>query len=194
MNVNISNNLGFVSPSGSGKTTIINYISETYNLNIAKSHTTRQKRYTNDNEYVFNTLEEFIELEKSGFFFEVEYLFGNYYGTPKTYINSNECTIFNVDINGINRLKSKINLTSIMILPPSISELKQRLIIRDGVHCEKRINRMFDELLFIPDFFIINDDLPNVFKKTDELINMIFYQWKTKSKQLELLKELNSQS
>lgn len=187
-----SKNLGFVSPSGAGKTTIVNYIAEKYGFQIAKSHSTRLPRYENEQEYIFNSMEEFINLEKSGYFFETEHLFGNYYGTPNKYIvNNNIPTIFNVDIKGISKLKSYLsNFLCIMVLPPSIESLKDRLLIRDGNHSKSRLNRIKEELEFQPDFFIINDKLHETYEIVDNLITMIQYQWDARDKSIDLLNSL----
>ncbi len=187
-----SRNLGFVSPSGAGKTTIVNYIAHKYGFQIAKSHSTRKPRYETEQEYIFDTIEEFTNLEQSGYFFETEYLFGNYYGTPNKYIINNDIpTIFNIDIKGIAKLKSKLHdLICIMVLPPSIESLKQRILIRDGTHCDSRINRIKEELQFTPDFFIINDKLEETYVIVDELITMINYQIFATKKSKELLNSL----
>lgn len=182
--------IGFVSPSGGGKTTIVTYLSEKYGLKIAKSFTTRTPRGKDDNEYNFVTVEEFLILEKNEFFFEVENLFGNYYGTPKRYLYDKGSVIFNVDANGMNKLKSVTSVFSIMVLPPSIEILKSRIVTRDNKFCPKRINRMYEELSYKPDFYILNDSLKNAYKQADNLIKLIYNQVLYSKLQLSLTKEI----
>lgn len=182
--------LGLVSPSGGGKTTLCDYLVEKYDFLAVKSHTTRKKRHVNECEYIFNTMEEFEKLKCENYFFEYEYLFNNYYGTPKKYFeNNNSNLIFNVDMKGISKLKGYLNnIYIISILPPSINILKERLYNRDNNHCNQRLDRAKEELKYEPDFFIINDNIEETKKQLDNIINMINYQIKCKTIRNELIK------
>ena len=77
------------SPSGAGKTTLVNLLSKKDNFEISISHTTRQPRSneTSGKDYYFVSDQEFNRLIKNDEFLEYAKVFNNYYGTTKNTSN-----------------------------------------------------------------------------------------------------------
>jgi guanylate kinase len=128
------------SPSGAGKTTIVNALlnSETH-LKTSISVTTREKR-TNEvdgRDYYFVTPEEFQRRIDAEEFFEYAEVFGNYYGTPKQFVldtlHSGHDVVFDIDWQGTQQISqaARDDLVTIFILPPSLAELEARLRTRN---------------------------------------------------------------
>ena len=165
--------LAIAAPSGTGKTTLVNYLKEKHKLISAKSCTTRTKREEKDDEYNFISKKKFLQLEKNDYFLETECLVDNSYGTPRHYIQLNNI-IFNIDVKGVLSLKEKMNFTSIFIITPSINILKERLIQRKEENIEKRIARVKEELNYASffDFIICNDNLNDSYNILDKIISL----------------------
>ena len=185
------NNLFIISgPSGVGKSTLIDHVLR--NIPQAKlsiSCTTRSPRYYEHDgkEYYFIMENQFQSMIQNGDFLEYTYCFGNYYGTPKSevdnIIQNNGICILDVEFTGAENILSKyrdnkdVKCTSILILPPSILELKQRLLAR-GSDSEESINCRLaefntEELSYyeqIYDYIITNNNL----KQAKEVILNIF--------------------
>ena len=185
------NNLFIISgPSGVGKSTLIDYIIKTIpQAKLSISCTTRSPRYyeRDGKEYYFIMEHQFREMIQNGEFVEYTYCFGNYYGTPKKEIDSilknNGICILDVEFAGaasiLNQYKNnkETKCTSILIMPPSMIELKNRLLER-GSENEQAINCRLaefnsEELAYyepIYDYIITNNNL----KITKEVILNIF--------------------
>lgn len=128
------------SPSGAGKTTIVNALleSETH-LKTSISVTTREKRSNevDGRDYHFVTPEEFKKRIDAGDFLEYAEVFGNYYGTPKQFVmdtlHSGHDVAFDIDWQGTQQISqaARDDLVTIFILPPSLSELESRLLARN---------------------------------------------------------------
>ena len=155
----------FSAPSGSGKSTIINYLL-TQNLNLAFSisATSRPPRGTEQNgvEYFFLTPDEFLEYE--------EVYQDRFYGTLKAQVEkqlaAGQNVVFDVDVVGGCNIKKFYGerALSVFIQPPSVEELRKRLIGRgtDAPEViESRVAKAEYELGFAPKFdtVIVNDDL-----------------------------------
>ena len=83
------------SPSGAGKTTLVNLLSKQDNFNISISHTTRQPRSneTLDKDYYFVNDDEFKRLIKNQEFLEYAKVFKNFYGTTRTPVSYTHLTL-----------------------------------------------------------------------------------------------------
>lgn len=158
--------------SGSGKGTIMKRLLEKYdNYGLSISATTRQPREgeTHGKEYFFQTTEEFEEMIKQGQLIEYAQYVGNYYGTPKAYVeeqrNRGKDVILEIEIQGAMKIKEQYPDTVLLfVTPPSAEELKRRLVGR-GTETEdvieSRLVRAVQESegMELYDYLIVNDDL-----------------------------------
>jgi len=161
-------------PSGSGKTTIINYLlKQNLPLQFAVSATSRAPRGNEKDgvEYYFLSPQTFKKKIKNNEFVEYEEVYKDvFYGSLKSEVerimaNGNHA-VFDVDVAGGHRIKKIYaeKALSIFILPPSIEELHKRLHARGTdmpAMIENRLAKAQYELGFAPDFdiVIINDVL-----------------------------------
>lgn len=157
-------------PSGAGKGTICKELLRTHReVGISVSVTTRQPRAgeVHGINYFFKTREEFQDMIERDELLEYAEVYGNYYGTPKQFvidqIRSGRDILLEIDIQGAMQIRSKYREgIFVFIIPPSMSELKDRIIKR-GSETEDtlatRFNSAFEEIQYISkyDYFIIND-------------------------------------
>ena len=164
----------FSAPSGSGKSTIINYLL-TQNLNLAFSisATSRPPRGTEKDgvEYFFLTPDEFRRRIANDEFLEYEEVYQDrFYGTLKEQVEkqlaAGQNVVFDVDVVGGCNIKKFYGerALSVFIQPPSVEELRKRLVGRgtDAPEViESRVAKAEYELGFAPKFdtVIVNDDL-----------------------------------
>ncbi len=175
----------FSAPSGAGKTSIVQLLlKKLTNLSFSISACTREKREneTNEVDYYFLTLDSFKKKISNSSFIEWEEVYKDqFYGTLKSEIdriwNNNQHVIFDVDVKGGIALKNYFgkNALSIFIEPPSIKELKKRLVNRgseDVKSLNKRISKAKLELSFKENFdaVVVNKTLNNAFIETETLV------------------------
>lgn len=176
----------FSAPSGSGKSTIISRLMQHPELHLAfsVSCTSRAPRGTERNgvEYFFITPEEFRERISRDEFLEYEEVYADrFYGTLKQQVETQaargENVVFDVDVKGGCNIKQYYGnrALSIFIQPPSIEELRHRLVGRatDAPEViEQRIERAAFELTFAPKFdrVVINDDLDRAVEETLRIV------------------------
>ncbi|MBQ1666593.1 MAG: guanylate kinase [Prevotella sp.] len=175
-------------PSGSGKSTIVNWLMQEHpelNLYFSISCTSRAPRGTEQNgvEYFFISPEEFKEKIARGEFLEYEEVYEDrFYGTLKEQVESQrmngENVVFDVDVKGGCSIKQYYGdeALSLFIQPPSIEELKKRLVNRgtDSLEdIEKRLSKASYELTFAEKFdkILINDDLEIAKAKALEIVS-----------------------
>ena len=172
------------SPSGAGKTTLVNLLSKKDNFNISISHTTRKPRpneIPNKDYYFVNDL-EFQELIKNQKFLEYAKVFNNFYGTTRTPVieklSKGQNVIFDIDWQGADQIKNKnldYKLITFFILPPSRKILFERLSNRDMKNkliVEERMNQFEKDILhwISYDYVVINDNLQDCYTKIHNLI------------------------
>ena len=178
------NLIAISAPSGTGKSTLCEEVRRKKpEIKFSVSCTTRPKRkYEKDGiNYYFLSEDEFKSKIKNNELLEYEEVHGYYYGTLintlKNAISSKELMLFDVDVNGAMSIKKKYprNTLTVFILPPSIEDLKVRLINRGTDSrkiIKKRLERTNKEMKFKDKFdtFMINDDLSSAVKKLNEII------------------------
>jgi len=173
-------------PSGSGKTTIINHILERgLPVSFSVSATSREPRGQEQNgrEYYFLSPEEFRQRIAKGDFLEYEEVYKDrFYGTLRSEVENRltqgENVILDVDVAGGLSIKKLFGEQSLLIFiqPPSIEELKNRLVKR-GTDSPKviadRIAKAEYELSLADryDKVIVNDNLEKAKKETEDIIN-----------------------
>ena len=155
--MNISNkNKGVMlvlsSPSGAGKSSICkSLMSLDKNLSLSISTTTRKKRPNEKfgEDYIFVSIDEFKSMLNKNHFLEHANVFGNYYGTDKSIvesrINNGKDLIFDIDWQGAQQLREKMreDIVSVFILPPSKQELERRLKSR-GEDSDEVVKKRMD--------------------------------------------------
>ena len=141
----------FSGPSGSGKGTILSAFNQKFNDNNIKysvSATTRGPRpgETDGVNYFFKTEDEFDLMIKNDEFFEWAEFCGNMYGTPKKAVfdmlEKGNDVILEIETKGASNVKRLYpEAVSVFILPPSLMELKARLLGRGTESAESVQNR-----------------------------------------------------
>ncbi len=173
------------SPSGAGKTTLVNLLSELDNFQISISHTTRQPRLNEvpNKDYYFVDEAEFQRLIKNQEFLEYAKVFNNFYGSTRTPVinnlNKGKNVLFDIDWQGADQIKNKkldYKLITFFILPPSKEVLFERLTnrdMKDKLIVDERMKQFDRDVLhwINYDYVVINDDLNKCFQKIQSLIN-----------------------
>ncbi len=172
------------SPSGAGKTTLVNLLSKKNNFEISISHTTRQPRVNEkpDQDYYFVDENKFKRLIKNQEFLEYAKVFDNYYGTTRTPVinklNKGKNVLFDIDWQGADQIKNKkldYKLITFFILPPSKEVLFERLSnrdMRDKLIAEERMKQFERDVLhwINYDYVVINENLEKCYAKIFDLI------------------------
>ncbi len=176
----------FSAPSGSGKSTLVNYLlSERNDLEFSISATTRQPRGQEQNgrEYYFITPEEFEDLIRNDRLVEYENVYsGTSYGTLKSEIErierSGHHVVFDVDVKGGINLKRIFGdrALSVFVCPPSVDELRRRLVGRatdSPEKIEERVAKAEEEMADAPyfDTVVVNDNLDDAKKDVLQKVN-----------------------
>lgn len=170
-------------PSGCGKGTICKKILErNEKLVFSVSATTRAPRRGEIDgvNYFFIDEEKFSKMVENDEFLEHANVHGNLYGTPKNFvleqIERGEIVILEIDVQGALQVKESYpEGVFIFLLPPSMSELKNRIKKR-GTETDKdidiRLKNAFEELKFIDeyDYIVINDEVMEAVEKTETII------------------------
>ena len=175
------------SPSGAGKTTLVNLLANSNNFQISISHTTRKPRdgEVPNKDYYFVNDKEFKRLINNQEFLEYAKVFKNYYGTTRSPIinnlNKGKNVLFDIDWQGADQIKNKkldYRLITFFILPPSKKVLLERLSsrhLKDKVIVEERMEQFERDVLhwINYDYVVINDDLNKCYLKIKNLINAV---------------------
>jgi guanylate kinase len=173
------------SPSGAGKSTLSRRMLEwDESLSFSVSATTRAPRpgEVDGEHYHFLTEEQFKKQVSEEGMLEHAHVFGNFYGSPKgpveEAISEGRDVIFDIDWQGAQQIVNSSlgpSTLSIFILPPSIAELRRRLISRgqdaDDV-IAKRMQKSWDESSHWGsyDYVLVNDDLDKTFEKLKTIV------------------------
>lgn len=181
----------FSAPSGTGKSTIVNYLlNKNLRLMFSISATSRLPRgeEKHGKEYYFLTPEEFRMRIKQGDFLEYEEVYeDNFYGTLKNEVDrileSGNNVVFDVDCVGglaIKKIYGEKAL-SIFIMPPSVEELRNRLEKRGTDSAEviqNRLDKATHEMSFASQFDVVvmNDDFDKAKRETLKLIRQFIDQ------------------
>jgi guanylate kinase len=172
------------SPSGAGKTTLVNLLSKVDNFEISISHTTRKPRSDEipNKDYYFINEDEFKRLIKNQEFLEYAKVFSNYYGSSRTPVinnlNNGKNVLFDIDWQGADQIKNKnldYKLITFFILPPSKEILFERLSNRDmqdKLIVEERMKQFEHDVLhwINYDYVVINNNLEDCYTRIYNLI------------------------
>ena len=173
------------SPSGGGKTSLINKLfedSRSANFEKSISDTSREKRQGDleGKDYYFLSEKDFKDKIKKEEYVEYATVFGNFYGTSKQEIKTkyhNSNLILELDWQGAYAVKELFDDAKLIFLvPPSLDDLKQRLIKRNLDSSEAIENRLSEAKKEISkseiyDYLVLNDDFDKAF---DDLSKILF--------------------
>jgi guanylate kinase len=174
------------SPSGAGKSTLARRLMAwDPSLSFSVSATTRAPRpgEVDGKDYRFLTQDAFAALVAAGAMLEHANVFGNAYGSPMApvaeAIDAGRDVLFDIDWQGAQQIRNSVlgrHTLSIFILPPSIPELKRRLVSRgqDGPEViAKRMQKSWDEISHWDgyDYVLVNDDLDVTFDRLRTIVS-----------------------
>lgn len=171
--------------SGAGKGTLMKELLKKYpdNYALSISATSRKPREGEQEgvEYFFKTREEFEKMIEGEELVEYAQYVGNYYGTPKAYVEeqleAGKDVILEIEIQGALKIKEKFPQTVLMfVTPPSAEELKNRLVERgteDMETIERRLSRAVEEAEGIEayDYLVVNDILEICVEEMHQIIS-----------------------
>jgi len=170
-------------PSGAGKGTICKELIRREGLDLSVSMTTRAPRdgEIHGKSYYFVSDEEFQKTIEEHGFLEYAKIYDHCYGTPRKYVMDmlaqGRDVILEIEMQGAFQVKSAYpNGTLIFVLPPSLAELRKRLIERgteDEEEIQIRQQATLNEIALIHDYdyFVINDNLDDAVEKVRHIIS-----------------------
>jgi guanylate kinase len=174
-------------PSGAGKTSITRHLLRTFSNRLAfsVSAATRQARGNEKNgvDYYFMSQEEFTNKIQHEEFIEWEMVYeGKYYGTLKSELiriwKEGKVPVLDIDVKGAIHVEQQFPETtlSLFIEPPSVDELKRRLMSRGTESAESlnaRVSKASYELTFKTsfDYIIVNDNLERACRQAESIVS-----------------------
>lgn len=170
-------------PAGTGKGTVCKEIlNRNKDIVFSVSATTRKPRVGEGDgvNYFFIDKEKFKLMANNNEFLEYAYVHTNYYGTPKKFvmdkIKEGEIVLLEIDVQGAMEIKKNFTeAVLVFLLPPTMEELKKRIINR-GTETEEDINRRFKnafkELDYVDDYdyFVINNKIEDAIADIESII------------------------
>jgi guanylate kinase len=172
------------SPSGAGKSTIARLLLEKdKGFELSVSYTTRPRRGSEIDgvHYHFASKREFERLRDDDAFLEWAEVHGNFYSTPREpaeiAMSEGRDMLFDIDWQGAKQIREKLpaDVVSVFVLPPSMAELKARLL-RRAEDQEKviaqRLKNARDEIEHWReyDYVVVNDDLDRAFHSVECIV------------------------
>jgi guanylate kinase len=170
-------------PSGVGKSTLVRHLFSTIpSLSFSVSATTRPPRRGEQDgvDYHFVTQDVFQALQNNDGLIENATVYDHSYGTPiqpvLEAVNAGQSLLLDVDVQGARSVKAKLpSAVLICILPPSLEELRSRLLSRNLDHesvIQRRMDLASEQIDGATefDYIVINDDLATAQR---ELISIV---------------------
>ena len=166
------------------KGTICQKLRENRNdLSYSVSATTRapRKGEVDGKDYFFLTIDRFKEMIANDEMLEYAEIYGNYYGTPRSYVmnilDQGRDVVLEIDPQGALQIKKRFpDAVFVFIVPPSLDELTKRIYKR-GTDSEEVIKRRLSaatsELAYASkyDYIIVNDEVEKASKKVSNIID-----------------------
>ena len=190
--------------SGAGKGTIMKALLERYdNYALSISATTRNPRPGEEEgkAYFFKTTEEFEKMIAKDDLIEYAMYVGNYYGTPKAYVEeqlrAGKDVILEIEIQGAMKVKEKIpEALLVFVTPPTVAELEKRLKGR-GTETDQviadRLARAGEEAKGMDqyDYILVNDDVEEC---VDHLHDIIVSEHSRASRNIDFIEDIQRQT
>ena len=176
--------------SGAGKGTIMKHLMEKhgdiYNLSISATSRAPRTGEVDGTDYFFKTRDEFEAMIESGELLEYTQFNGNYYGTPRAYvqklIDAGEDVILEIEINGALQVRQMFpEALLLFVTPPDATSLKDRLVGR-GTETreviEQRLALSYEQSFQMDkyDYLIVNDALGECVRQVHEIIQAERYR------------------
>ncbi|CAN5156400.1 guanylate kinase [soil metagenome] len=171
------------SPSGAGKSTLTRNLKTENNLDLSVSVTTRAKRASEIDgvHYRFIDRSDFDQMKQHDDLLEWAEVHGNGYGTPRKEVEASLAAgrdvLFDIDWQGTQQIvaKARADVVTIFILPPSMAELRSRLVRRAEDAPDviaKRLSNARDEIARWNkyDYVIVNDDLQAAYESVKAIL------------------------
>ena len=188
--------LVLTAPSGAGKSTLVRMLREEFPATVySVSCTTRAPRGEEKDGVAYHFLsdEEFLRRVAAGEFLEHALVHGHYYGTLKSAVEGplaeGRWVVLDIDVAGAAQVRARLaslppddpirgGFTDIFILPPSLEELRRRLVTRgedSPETIEKRMKNATGEMARANEyrFKIVNDDLEIAYKELKAAIEFV---------------------
>ena len=170
-------------PSGVGKTSLVQaLVAATPDLKLSISYTTRSRRHgeVDGQDYFFVSNEEFQRLVRDDQMVEYAEVFGNYYGTSRHWIagqlDEGLGVVLEIDWQGARQTRKIYpEAISIMLLPPSLDRLEERLRSRDQddqLVIERRMQAAADEMSHLAeyDYLVFNADFSRTLQELESIV------------------------
>jgi guanylate kinase len=194
------------SPSGAGKSTIARrLLADDPGLEMSVSATTRPIRpgETEGVDYHFVDLARFRAMATGGDFLEWAHVFGHRYGTPRAPVDRllerGRDVLFDIDWQGAQQLYQQAggDVVRVFILPPSIDELRRRLVARGTDAPDviaRRMERAANEISHWDgyDYVLVNDDVDRCFAKVRTILHAERLKRSRQSNLIGLIRRLTS--
>jgi guanylate kinase len=194
------------SPSGAGKSTIARrLLADDAGLEMSVSATTRPIRpgETEGIDYHFVDLAQFRAMATKGDFLEWAHVFGHRYGTPRAPVDRRlergRDVLFDIDWQGAQQLYQQAggDVVRVFILPPSIDELRRRLVARGTDAPDviaRRMERAANEISHWDgyDYVLVNDDVDRCFAKVRTILHAERLKRSRQSNLIGLIRRLTS--
>tara|TARA_X000001036_G_scaffold385934_1_gene380731 strand:- start:403 stop:1038 length:636 start_codon:yes stop_codon:yes gene_type:complete len=177
------------SPSGAGKTTLVNLILQKKKFINSVSHTTRKPRSNeiDGKHYFFVSEEEFQNLIRNSEFLEYAKVFNNLYGTSKKpvleHLEKGNNVIFDIDWQGTEQIRTqniKYKILTFFVLPPSKEILYERLSnrdMKDKLIASERMKEFYKDVKHWVDYdyVVINDELNKCYEEISKIIDLSYH-------------------
>lgn len=173
-------------PSGVGKGTVRKALFEEPDVDFqySISMTTRHPRdgEVDGEDYFFVTRDEFEQKIQDGEMLEYAEYVGNYYGTPKSFIDDSlaagKDVLLEIEVQGALQVKEKMPEGAyIFLTPPDLQALKERLIMRGTEQpevIERRVHAATKEIQMMAnyDYAVVNDEVPLAVQRIKDIIKV----------------------
>jgi len=170
-------------PSGTGKGTLVKHLLKRNNrIQLSVSATTRNPRTgeVDGVNYFFLKEAEFKEKLEQDEFLEHAEVYGNFYGTPKAFVenqlNKGQSVLLEIDIVGALQIREKFDeVVFLFVIPPSLKELQRRIKTRGTETPEQMAKRMDSALEEIKelkqyDYVILNDQIDKATRLIESIV------------------------
>lgn len=170
-------------PSGGGKTSLVNHLLHAFeDITVSISHTTRNQRIGEQDgvNYHFVDEEKFLSMVAASEFIEHAKVYDHYYGTAAASIQKSLQegidVLLDIDWQGAQQIRQHFpKAISIFLLPPSLSTLKKRLLMRGRENPELVHERMLKAQAEIShyaefDYMVINDDFKHAAEDLESIV------------------------